>query len=277
MLEIMEELIPAYKEILVGRHAIALAGAHAKGKADSQSDLDLFIYTEDIASFEARRAAFERMVPDAEQLWISDDIVSYPWGGSIDFWYKGRKVETTLRRMDKLKEILNDCENGNIRIYPEAWTINGYYNYVYLSEIEFVKPIEDPHDILAGLKERYKEYPPALKKAILDHFWPRSRTWIDNFHYRSAIERMDIAYTSGIVNQTIQNATQVLFALNERYFYGDKKLESQLRSLAFCPRALYEEMEFLLTACREVEHLRRQRELLKQAMAEIEEKLRGCS
>jgi len=264
---VIDELLPLYKQVLRGKYAIALAGAHAKGSADGNSDLDMFIYTEDVASYEAREAVFQK--PGIEQLWISPDIVTQSWGGSIDFVYNGLKVETTIKQWSQLSKLVEECLSGSIRIAPETWTLNGYYNYICLSEIDFVQSIEDSYQMLSSLKEKIKTYPPALKRAILDHFWPKSRMWIDNFHYLSAIERMDIVYTSGIVNQTIHNMTQVLFALNENYFRGDKKLESQWRKLGFCPAALIDNVEILLTARRDVGHLKRQRDILKEVAEEI--------
>ncbi|MCQ6558965.1 hypothetical protein NNL21_09695 [Paenibacillus mendelii] len=63
--------------------------------------------------------------------------------------------------------------------------------------------------------------------------------------------------------------TQVLFALNERYFYGDKKLESLLKGLSFCPPVLTDHHEFLLTARKDISHLKRQRDVLAEAAAHM--------
>lgn len=265
---VIEELLPLYKEVIRGQYSIALAGAHAKSFADNHSDLDIYIYVEDIVSYETRKSTFER--PEIQNLWVSQDIISNSWGGSIDFEYNGLKVETTLKSLDQLSKVVEECLSGIIRITPETWTLNGYYNYICLSEIDCVQSIEDPYHILHKLKGHTKSYPLTLKRAILEHFWPKSLLWIDNFHYLSAIERMDIVYTSGIVNQTIQNMTQVLFALNEKYFGGDKKLELQWRKLSFCPAALLNNVETLLTVRRDVKHLKHQREILKEVAVEIE-------
>src|ERR1700730_7110873 len=135
ILSIIDELIPVYKKTIYGEYSIALAGAHAKGKADIHSDLDIFIYAEDVPPYESRKAVFESISDVKGDVWVSEDIVSFLWGGSIDFIYKGYKVETTIRSINKLEEVVNECLNGHIKIYPEAWTLNGYFNYIYLSEL----------------------------------------------------------------------------------------------------------------------------------------------
>ncbi|UVI31543.1 nucleotidyltransferase domain-containing protein [Paenibacillus spongiae] len=68
---IVNELMPFYKKIISGQYAIALAGAHAKGKADAHSDLDIFVYTEDVLPFENRKAVFEAISPAAADLWVT--------------------------------------------------------------------------------------------------------------------------------------------------------------------------------------------------------------
>lgn len=199
---IIEELTPLYKKTIIGDYAIALAGAHAKGKADIHSDLDIFIYAQDFTPYTSRKAVFDTYSENIKDVWVSEDFSSLPWGGSIDFTYKGYKIETTIRSINKLEEVVNECLLGNFKIYPETWTLNGYYNYIYLSEINFIQPLEDPFHIISHFKEKITSYPPKLKSAIINEFWNKSMMWVDNFHYKSAIERMDIIYTSGIINQT---------------------------------------------------------------------------
>ncbi len=63
-----------------------------------------------------------------------------------------------------------------------------------------------------------------------------ARFWPDNFHYKSAVERCDVIYTTGIVHQVAHNLIQALFALNETHFPGDKKLEAALAHLPLRPQ-----------------------------------------
>lgn len=269
IVQIVNELIPFYKRVIIGEYAIAIAGAHAKGKADKYSDLDIFIYAKDVCSFDKRTIVFEQIADSKNEFFISNEIDSFPWGGNIDFLYHGNKIETVVKKIDKVEKEINECINGKIKIYPEAWTSNGYFNYICLSEVNFIKSIDDPFDIISKFKDNIRNYSPLLKKAIINEFWWKSSFWVDNYHYISAINRTDIVYTSRIISNTIQNIVQVLFALNEKYFDGDKKVELQLHELKFCPKSLIVNMELLLTTQKDVEFLKQQRNVLIEIINEI--------
>lgn len=197
IMSIINEIIPVFKEIICGRYAISLAGSHAKGMADINSDLDIFVYTEDVQPYSIRKAVIEKIADSTDGIFISEAIDRDPWGGCIDFKYKGRDVETTVHNLNYTQNTITDCLQGNIKIHPSFWTLNGYYNYICLAEIDFIKALQDPYNIISGFKQMIATYPPKLKKAIIDEFWWKSNMWLDNFHYTSAVKRMDIVYTSG--------------------------------------------------------------------------------
>lgn len=259
--DLFKELGPAFQQATVGKYALALAGAHAKGRADEHSDVDFFLFAEDLKPREQLSEIFSPIADSPGTLSL--------WGGGIDFEYKGVKIETTIRILRQLYADVDECLQGKIRITPEYWTLNGYYNYVHLAEIDFVKPLDDPYGIIANLKQSLGAYPPALKSAIIAEFWPRCLFWLNNFHYISAINRKDIVYTSGIIHNTFHSIVQLLFALNETYFCGDKKIELQLSHLKFCPQSLLDNVEFLMTTGRDVDFLQRQRDVLLEVTGEI--------
>lgn len=100
----------------------------------------------------------------------------------------------------------------------------------------------------------------------------RANTWIDNFHYESAVRRADILFTAPIVLHTVMDMIQVIFALNRVYFTGDKKLEAALSKMECCPAALRSNLAFLLSTPRDPEQLDLQRQLLRQVRDELCEK-----
>lgn len=77
--------------------------------------------------------------------------------------------------------------------------------------------------------------------------------WLDSFHYESAIDREDIMFTGSIVKNTVLDMVQVIYALNEAYFAGDKKLEKQLAKLDYCPGLLLSNVELLFSAPKDKE------------------------
>ena len=269
ILTIINEIIPICKEVVCGKYAIALAGAHAKGMADINSDLDIFIYTEGMQPYDIRKASIEGIADNTNDIYVSEEIDKEPWGGCIDFRYKGYAIEITIYSLDNIRGVVDECLQGKIKVYPAFWTLQGYYNYMCLSEIDFIKPLDDIYTIISDLKQKIVIYPLKLKRAIIDEFWYKSNVWPDNFHYISAINRMDIIYTSGIIQQTLHSIVQVLFALNEKYFCGDKKIEKQLSDLEICPRCLVDNIEFLLNSPKNADLLQQQRKIMIEIISEI--------
>lgn len=259
MINILESTL---KSTINGKCAIALAGSYAKGNADKSSDIDFFMFVENPKSYEERVKIIQSIADKDKPVWVSESFDESAWGGTMDFFYQGIPVETTVRTIERMDAVINDCMEGKFEIIPALWTTNGYYTYIYLSEISFIKPIDDPHGIIDGYKDKIKVYPKKLQTAILDCFFDRSNMWLDNFHYISAIEREDIMFTGSIVKATVLDMVQIVFALNEAYFCGDKKLELQLSKLSYCPHKLLQNVEFLMSAPKDKNKLAEQRELL---------------
>jgi hypothetical protein len=72
---------------------------------------------------------------------------------------------------------------------------------------------------------------------------------------------------------TVLDVIQVVFAINEEYFTGDKKLEAVLSKLPYCPAELLENIEFLLSASHSTENLQQQCDLLCRIINDIERKI----
>ena len=164
---------------------------------------------------------------------------------------------------------ISKCIGGEFEIIPQTWTSNGYYTYICLSEVSFLKPVSDDDGWLQNQKKRIDKYPPKLKSSIISTFMNRAGTWMGNFHYDSAVRRRDILFTAPAVIHTIMDMIQVIFALNEVYFPGDKKLENELRRLPYCPDKLLDNLEMLLSASRDGATLRKQAEILKDIYREL--------
>lgn len=257
----INRIVDILKTTVNGECNIALAGAHAKGMADMNSDIDIFLFADSPKSFEERYRIIKEFSDAGTTPWVSETF-DYPWGGSIDFSFEGTPVEVVVRLIPQLEKRINECLNGDFEIIPQTWTSNGYYTFTYLCELSFIKPIWDPNGLIKFYQNKIKPYPPKLKKSIIDCFFARANTWINNFHYHSAIERQDILFTSPIVLHTVLDMIQVIFALNEEYFTGDKKLEIILSKLSYCPKDLLENIEFLLSASHNSEQLKKQYNIL---------------
>lgn len=265
----IQTLVELLKETTEGKCAIALAGAHAKGRADAASDIDLYVFAER-AKPRAQRLELIRSIADPGTTPWVDDFDAAPWGGGMDFRYQGTPVEVAGRTLARMDQMVEDCLAGKFEIIPATWTSNGYYTFIYLCELSFIKPVWDPDGVLAAYQQKAAVYPEPLRRAILETFMGRAGTWIGNFHYESAVRRGDVLFTAPIVLHTVMDMVQVVFALNRVYFTGDKKLEAALAGMPYCPDALRPgQLDVLLTTPRDTAHLERQRQLLAQAWDEL--------
>lgn len=264
----IEEIAKVLRYMFIDKPIIALAGAHAKGLADENSDIDIFIFGNTLRSHADRTQAIAEFCDDPQRCYVSSSF-DYPWGGSIDFTYQGIPVEIVVRSLSKTEEIIAQSMDGNFEIIPQTWTANGYYTYIYLSEISFLKPIYDEDGWISKMRQKLENFPPKLKSSIISTFLGRAGTWIGNFHYASAIKRMDTLFIAPIMVHTLMDMVQVIFALNEVYFTGDKKLEKALSELPYCPEKLRANLDFLLKIEKDESILHRQADILTDIYQEL--------
>ena len=272
--DIITTLTEMLKNMANGRCAIALAGSHAKGLADSDSDIDFYMLIDKPKNFLSRLFTLYKTADSISSISMSRGFDEAPYGGVIDFIYKGIQIEVTVRTFSRMEQRVNECLKGKFEIFPEIWTSNGYYTFVYLSELNFIKPIWDPYSILANYKTKLAKYPNRLRKAIIGTFWRRANTWLGNFHYDSAIKRGDYLFTAPIVMHTVLDMAQIIFALNRVYYQGDKKLLQTLSALSYCPAQLLENLEFLLSASSDSKILQKQCDILRSVRDELKLKIK---
>jgi hypothetical protein len=267
----VDKLLPLLRRFPRSEFGIALGGAHAKGVEDRESDLDLYVFARQV------RPAGERMQLCRQY----DDAIGSvtSWGedskfvqAGTDFYYNDVKVECWLRHVDDVSHIVDECVRGIVRREFVTWTVMGFYNHCTLSDLAKMVPLEDPAGILARWKAEVSVYPPKLRERIIDDHLRAAKFWPENYHYRTAVERCDCIYTTGIVQQVVHNLIQVVFALNCVYFSGDKKLAVALDHLAVKPREFSERIAGLLLseAGRSPAALHRQRIELGALVAELE-------
>lgn len=268
----IERIVAMLKNTVNDTPTIAIAGAHAKGQADPSSDIDIYLFTDDPKSYTERLEVIRSFCDANTTPWVSQEL-NMPWGGSMDFTYEGTPVEVVIRLFSHMEQRVFESLLGHIEIIPQTWTSNGYYSYIFLSELSFLKPLCDPNDRLTKMKASVQTYPPKLKAAIIETFMGRAWTWIQNFHYDTAVMRADTLFTAPIVLHTILDLIQVIFAINEEYFTGDKKLLQTLSKLAYCPKDLLQQLDKLLTAAPDAYDLKEQQQLLYKIFFDVKEHL----
>lgn len=260
------------KNISVGDCSIALAGSRAYGGADDDSDIDIYMLVDSVKPHDEIVEIIKTIADKDSNVSVSASFDFAPYGGGIDFRYQGIPVEVTVKYYSMIKKRLDDCHDGKFEIIPQTWTSNGYYTYISASEIDFIEPIWDPNGFIAEYKEKFCVYPEKLRRSIISCFMERAYTWINNFHYESAIRRGDYMFTSACVLHTVQDLVQVIFAYNRVFFKGDKKLKGALSALPYCPKEFYDNLLFLLQSSDDPVKLQAQYEILKNTVAELNDK-----
>lgn len=241
----IDALLPLLRQFPAAEYGIALGGAHAKSMEDAASDLDLYIF-----SAGARPAVERERLTRAFNTAISDIVAwdaATPFEqGGTDFTIDGLRVETWYRARGHIEQTIADCIAGRITTELVTWTPSGFYNYCTLSDLKSMVIVDDPAGMIAAWKAAIASYPPQLKAAIAQSSLTAAGFWPWNFHYSSAVERVDVIYTSSIVQQVAHNLIQAVFALNEVYFPGDKKLALALTRLTQLPERFVERVTALL-------------------------------
>jgi len=265
-------LLPLLRRFARSAYGIALGGAHAKGMADPASDIDLYLFANVVLPNDLRATLAAEHDPRIHDV--------YTWGGQApfeqagtDFMLEGIKVEIWLRAAHLVTDAINEAEAGVVNREFVTWTTTGFYNHCALADIQAMVVLEDPNGLLAAWKRRVATYPDNLRSAIIAQHLAAARFWPHNFHYATAVERCDLIYTTGIVQQVLHNLIQVLFALNRVYFPGDKKLAQALRKLPSTPDRFAERVEALMFPAQPatVALLRAQREELQRLVREVGE------
>ena len=271
IMDIISSLLPVLRQFAMGAYAIAVGGAHAKQLDDVESDLDIYLFTDAILPDEERNRLTLQSDP------LIHDAVSYGYGrpfaqAGTDFYWDTLKIECWLRNARFIDDTIQDCVAGIVKRDPVVWTTTGFYNHCCLSDLKSMMPIDDPVGMILRWKRQVDQYPAALRKAIITQHLGAARFWPANFHYDSAIARQDIIYTTGIVQQVLHNLIQVLFAVNEVYFPGDKKLSEAIAYLNHIPEHFIDRMQRLIFPAGPIstELLRDQQRELQALLHEIE-------
>ncbi len=202
---------------------MVLGGSHARGTADTGSDIDLGIYYSP-----AHRPSFGRLQQLGREIHSGDspprvfDLGEWgPWenGGA---WLRIRDVDVDwiYRDLEWVSNVIEGCTRGLASYHYEPSQPHGFKNYIYLGEVHYCQPLFDPTGVLAELKERISVYPPPLKQAIVTDFLFEADFMLELA--RPAASRSDMFYVSGCRFRCAAALVQVLFALNETYFMSEK-------------------------------------------------------
>jgi predicted nucleotidyltransferase len=93
---ILSDLLPLVREFARGDYAIALGGSYAKGTADREADVDLYLFAHAVLPRQERTRVASAFSPEVGSVVSWGDDIPFRDGGT-DFRFGGHTVECWLR------------------------------------------------------------------------------------------------------------------------------------------------------------------------------------
>ncbi|MBC9931039.1 nucleotidyltransferase domain-containing protein [Chitinophaga qingshengii] len=229
-----------------GVEAIVLGGSYAAGMATEQSDLDIGIYyhaqhafdTNDIKTIVERYAVSPATVTAFYEWgpWVNGGAWMMTEQGKVDFLY---------RNIDQVQDTIDKAQRGEWENHYEQQPPYGFSSVIYLAEISICRPLYDHAGILAAWKQVVATYPPRLRETIV-----RQSLWSAEFTlWQTAgfAEKQDVYNTVGCLARAVKNLVAAVFAINERYPLGDKRVMEQLQGATKIPPDFNEKIDGILS------------------------------
>ena len=201
--EVIAEMVPLIADLAEdGAAAVALAGSHGKGRADTLSDFDFRAYSD----------AYRPQLRQTEQ---------WQRFAAAQLRYQDRGVRMDgiwMRSYSGVRRDLNAWLAGHLVEKEFDWTIWGYQLPTDLS-CQLIA--HDPHGHLAGWRTELAEFPETLRGALFARYRGILSYWKDDYHYDSKVIRRDLVFLTGLTGKLVNTIMQVIFAYNRHYFPGD--------------------------------------------------------
>ncbi|MGI5862252.1 MAG: DUF4037 domain-containing protein [Myxococcales bacterium] len=215
--------------------AVALGGSPARGTRHAQSDLDIGLYYREAAPFAIDEIRLLARDLDAAGAPTVAGLGEWgPWmnGGA---WIQASvcKVDLLFRSLDLLERTARDAKAGLCSHDYHQQPPFGLGSLTCLAEIECCAPLHDEAGELQRLKAAIATYPPALAERVT-----ADSLWAAEFSLLFAADfarRGDIPSTVGCLTRCFHSLVQALFALNRRYFTGDKGALAAIEGFAKRP------------------------------------------
>lgn len=196
---------------------VVLTGSTSRGTADELSDVELLVISETLP---------ERLPLDELQTW-SPDVQGAHWFGGF---YESEYVELVWWTPEYVEERVAGLAAGKFVDHQRLRTAEAIVHGIPLHG--------DSH---AGWCARLAAYPEGLAAAIIDDV---ADTWIEPLRsQRSLLRPGDSLMLAERLLDDAQRLLQVVFALNETWEPGWKRLPARLEPLALKPERLAERID----------------------------------
>ena len=195
--------------------AIALGGSRATGRADVNSDYDVYVYATGPIPEQARREILSKYCSYMEignSFWELEDDVTLRDGIDMDIIYRN----------------LSDFERTVSSVVLDCTPWNGYTTCMWHNLITSTI-VADRSGVLHALQEKYRiPYPKQLKKNIIANNMKLLSGMLPSFdtQIKKAERRGDLVSVNHRVTEFLASYFDVIFALNEMTHPGEKRMQS---------------------------------------------------
>ena len=229
-----------------GVQAVVLGGSHCTGTATESSDLDIGVYYSGSLDVTAMDNVLSRL-DDAGR----PGLLNAPgqWGkwinGGAWLTVDGYKTDILLRDAERVKNVIDDCQQGKVTMDFQAGHPFGFCSAIYMGEVKYCLPLSDPQQVMASLKKLVDPVSQAYRKAASNWF-----LWEAGFSFqtgRSSVKKQDIIYASGCLFKGILCLIQAIFAAYGEILLNEKGALRRLSQYPFCPRGFVEAAEAAMT------------------------------
>ena len=230
-----------------GVQAIVLGGSHARGTARDDSDLDIGIYYA-----EQHMMVLDGILDLAQMIALPEKPPTvtdfYQWGPWVNggAWIQTHygKVDFLYKNSDQVRRTISDAQKGIVHHDFHQHPTFGFTSLIYLAETKYCIPLLDETDLLADLKNEVAVYPQKLKANMIRNSLSSAEFTLINT--AGFAERGDVFNTVGCLTRTAFYLVQVLFALNEEYYCGDKGALPAIDQFSKGPKRFSAQIETIL-------------------------------
>ncbi len=228
-----------------GVQAVVLGGSNCTGTATELSDLDIGVYYGGGLDVQRMGKALTSL-DDAHR----EGLLNKPgeWGkwinGGAWLTVEERKVDILLRKTAQVIRVIDDCQQGHVTVDFQAGHPFGFLNAIYMGEVKYCLPLEDPQHVMEDLKRRAEPVSKAYRDTVSKLFlWEAEFSVLTG---RSSIAKKDIVYASGALFKGIICLTQAIFAKNGEILLNEKGSLKRLSQYSFCPPGFVHGVEAVL-------------------------------
>jgi len=220
-----------------GIKAVVLGGSHARGRARTESDIDLGLLYSEAAPFSIQSVReLAEAVNDTAGPVVTDFYGWGPWvNGGAWLSIGGQRVDFVYRSIEHLERVIAEAEAGRYELDYAQQPPFGFFSVTYLGEIAVCVPLFDPEARLDALKRRVADYPEALRRAVVQDYLWQAEFGLAGFARKFAA-RADAYGTAACLTRAVNQLVLVLFALNRQYPINDKTALAEIAEFELAPR-----------------------------------------